>query len=487
MYRKSKEELEYCRIPKNAKLDCWIGPGMLSRQGAFYRLLDAKSQNLFIYLAFVDFSYIEMAINLYHSFRRLNITNFLFVCSEVVTLQALKQDGIDSFLYPHNIESIEPSDFGTEEFKEKINIKQKIVTASVILGFKTLITDVDIVFLKNPILYLKNDADVTIQDDLQISKPLNSGFYLVRPTFAGVEMQRRTLQYLMTGTMLDQPALNMVIKEMVEARALNVSKLNSKRFPCGKEYFENGKRMFLGDFVDTDNNETYIVHNNWIYTKDAKIHRFKETGLWSIDTNEYYSKKSQKYIRYFNPINSKKLSPSEVKNIETNSLITAMTLAKITKRIVILPKFHCYGCNNKACQRAIDHCSFNALYHIQTFNRNFSNTYREHLFLSHPKVPNSIKSSVSPVIHIIKSSTKKNIDLLKANKTVISTRDAINISAADIISWFEQGPLSKFHVLNFHSLHFNIKYNDPSWWNMFTNSFKFCSYRQNDRWVQELQ
>ena len=164
------------------------------------------------------------------------------------------------------------------------------------MGFKTLITDVDIVFLKNPILYLKNDADVTIQDDLQISKPLNSGFYLVRPTFAGVEMQRRTLQYLMTGTMLDQPALNMVIKEMVEARALNVSKLNSKRFPCGKEYFENGKRMFLGDFDDTDNNETYIVHNNWIYTKDAKIHRFKETGLWSIDTNEYYSKKSQKYI-----------------------------------------------------------------------------------------------------------------------------------------------------------------------------------------------
>ena len=489
VYTKSREELKYCGTSENEKHACWIGPGMLSRQGAFYKLLEEKSNDdKLIILAYVDFSYIEMAINLYqYSLKRLNITNFVFVCSEMDAVHALKRKGIDSFLYTHDVDSSEPSDFGTEEFKEKISIKQKIITAAVMLGFKTLLTDIDIVFLRDPIPYLRNDADVVIQDDLHPSHPLNSGFYLVCPTYAGVELQQRTLEYVMSRPTLDQPALNTVIKEMVEAKTLKVFKLNSRQFACGKEYFEYGKRMFLGDFDDRDNNVTYIVHNNWIYTKDAKIHRFKETGLWSIDKERYYSSKSRKYIMYSNPIDFGQTT--EYRNtelIEASSLITAMTLGKILNRTLIFPKFHCYGCKNKACQRATDHCSFNALYHVQTFNRNFSDTYREHFFLRHPKVPKVIKNSVSPVIQIVKSSTKENIDLLDANKTIIATKDATNILATDILSWFDQGPLSKFHVLHFHSLYFNIKYNKPSWWDIFKHALKFCNYRQDHRWVKEI-
>ena len=155
--------------------------------------------------------------------------------------------------------------------------------------------------------------------------------------------------------------------------------------------------MFLDDRNHID--KACIIHNNHILTVDGKVHRFKETGLWGVDNTRYYSNTSQRYIMYGNPTD---FGYHESQWKERSSLITAMILGKILNRIVILPKFHCYGCDNKACKRDTNECAFNAHFHVKSFNSQFANRYRENVFLKHPKVPNAIKNSVSPVIRIVK-------------------------------------------------------------------------------------
>merc|ERR1712016_444157 len=120
-------------------------------------------------LAFVDFAFIEMAINLYeYSLKKFNIKNYIFVCSDQDAYKALQRRGINAFLYPHIIDSNIPAVFGSDEFKLKVRIKHKVLTAAVMLGFKTLLTDVDVVFFTNPIPRLANrHNDLVIQDDMQ--------------------------------------------------------------------------------------------------------------------------------------------------------------------------------------------------------------------------------------------------------------------------------------------------------------------------------
>ena len=487
IYTQNAEDVDNCHESTKSQYSCWIGDGMLSREGSFYKQLKSKadSKNV-IMLAFVDFAFIEMAINLYeYSLKKLNIKNYIFVCSDQDAYKALQRRGINAFLYPHIIDSNIPAVFGSDEFKLKVRIKHKVLTAAVMLGFKTLLTDVDVVFFTNPIPRLANrHNDLVIQDDMQAISfktgpnvtpwnVLNSGFLMVSPTYAGVDMLQRILTLVMTLRIHHQPALNWVVREMLSTDSLDMIRLNIQEFPCGKEYFENKQRMFFGD-QHSQNNKPVVVHNNHYYTKLGKIHRFKEAGLWSVDKNKYYSNKSAKYLMYQNPTDFG-LSNRVTLRKEKDALITALTIGKLLKRIVIFPKFHCHGCENNACKRATNHCSFNAHFHVQTFDEHFDGMYRENVFLNHPKVPEAIKTSISPKIRILNKGLMRN---MSSSDIAFSTGDSDNISATHIKSWLDGSPLRDFSVLNFDSLYLNITYNNPKWWNTIDHSLSFCNYNQ---------
>ena len=126
---------------------------------------------------------------------------------------------------------------------------------------------------------------------------LNTGFMVVSPTYGGVEMMQRTLSLVMDILVIDQPALNVVVKDMLYKKSLTMVKLSRNKFPCGKAYFENRELLYPEDSKHRNiNAQTVIVHNNHYHTKSGKIHRFKENGLWSYDVNKYYTNKKSLYI-----------------------------------------------------------------------------------------------------------------------------------------------------------------------------------------------
>ena len=264
-----RKDMGHCKLKKDEKYSCWIGKSMLLRENEFYRMLKLKatSGNLVI-LSFTDFSYVEMAVNLHESLQSQNISNSIFICADEKALKVLRRRGIASFLYQHlDINSDEAPKFYSDDFRIKTSIKIKIITAALMLGFQVIFTDVDVVFLRNPIHYLTSykRADLVIQKDSDYD--LNSGFLLARPTYSGVTLMLRTLDVVMERIIIDQEALNLVIEEMITAKTLNVVVLDPKKFPCGKVYFEDEKRMFLEDRKHND--LAYIVHNNFLHTKVA--------------------------------------------------------------------------------------------------------------------------------------------------------------------------------------------------------------------------
>ena len=262
-----RSDTDHCNLDKEERYSCLIGNSMLSREGEFYKMLSLKSnsENL-VMLSFADFAYVELAINLHESLQALYITNFLFICADEKALKVLRRRGIASFLYQHpQMNSNDASVLLSDDFSLKTSIKIKIITAAIMMGFQVLFTDADVVFLRNPIHYLTsyNIADLIIQNDT--TNGLNSGFLLVRPTYSGVTLMLRTLDIVMSRMIIDQHALNLVIKDMVSTQSLAMVVLDIQLFPCGKVYFEDEKRMFLEDRGKND--VAYIVHNNFLFTK----------------------------------------------------------------------------------------------------------------------------------------------------------------------------------------------------------------------------
>ena len=165
---------------------------------------------------------------------------------------------------------------------------------------------------------------------------------------------------------------------------------------------------------------------------------------------------------------------------ERRALITALILGKILNRIVILPKFHCYACVAECNKRADNTCAFNALFHVKSFDYHFSGQYREHGFLKHPKIPDTITGSITPKIHIATKGNQDKDRLALRDTIRINPKNKTRILEKDIINWFGHGSFSNFAVLSFHSLDFNIQVEDTSWLNIFDDALKVSNYRQQN-------
>ena len=448
---------------------------MLSKDNKFYKVLRKKAnKDNIIILASVDSSFVDLAVNFYEtSFRRFNISNFLYICSDSKAVAMLAEAGIDCYLYPQDTKNDQATEYGSKSFILKMRVKMKMVTAALMLGFTTVLSDVDLVFLHDPTPKFYIDSDVSFMSDVYND---NCGFYIARPSNATIELHKRTLTSVMTRMIADQDAMAAAISSMVGSKTLKKKSLNKKEFACGLIYFEDEKRMFLMDKPCNDSTcKTDVVHNNWIVSKAAKIYRFKEMGMWMYDYKKYYSSSSRKYLQYSNALDFGMKS----KERERAALKTAMTVAKLLNRTLIFPKFHCYGCKSKACKIGTDHCSFNAHFHVRSFDASFENRYREYVFLKHPMVPGTVKKSVSNEVYVASKDMYGKLNIPK-NISIFNTTDYDKgtVSAQDIIKWFGKGPISQFSILKLHSMYFNVDFNDTVWNDSLEKSLKWSDYRQ---------
>ena len=123
------------------------------------------------------------------------------------------------------------------------------------------------------------------------------------------------------------------------------------------------------------------------------------------------------------------------------------------KRVLILPTFHCGHCQNEACHNIRRQCALSSYLNMQVFDAQFGAHYREHVFLAHPRVPDSVHRLVSRPVLIRSPQVALDPDAARA-RHVFTPRDPHRgAEPPEVVGWFSAGPFARFSVLQFHSLY----------------------------------
>ena len=92
-----------------------------------------------------DNSVTDMAMNLYlSSFKRFNINNFLFVGGGKNACEKLHRQNVQCFDFWDDPDSNQSNNYGSKEFI------RKMILQALRLNYSVLHTDLDVVFLKDP-------------------------------------------------------------------------------------------------------------------------------------------------------------------------------------------------------------------------------------------------------------------------------------------------------------------------------------------------
>jgi hypothetical protein len=183
----------------------------------------------------------------------------------------------------------------------------------------------------------------------------------------------------------DQSYFNYMFPMYKQTHRTNAVLLSELEFPEGRNYFRVGHRFF---YDSPPCHECFEVHNNWIVGTRAKTLRFQEHLMWMVDDDGYYSDPKRKYLMYANP--AVLATANHYFEWESAALRNAVFLSVLTRRTLILPRFHA---------NASFAAPFFSIYKVNLFTMYF-HEHRESSFLVHPFVPPEVKASLSPWLNV---------------------------------------------------------------------------------------
>ena len=415
-----------------------------------------------VVITIVDKQYHDIMENFYMFIKRLKLTNVLAVCLDKTTHQRLQNIGVTS-IYDPSVENTTKSytTFLSDEFKLKSAMKIKYLVRALKLGFGVVMTDADVIFLKNPFDYFRcYDCDLEMSDNLpphrnasleSESDTMCIGFFYARPTSKTIWFVSQVQESLRLDPLLwDQVEFNRLARKAVDDGQLVVNILDYELFPSGGPFF------FDHYLVPNPYTKAVVYHVNWMNNVVEKTYRAREMGLWLPDHNGYYSDENAKYMTYGNPL-------PELRYMELRVLITAMKLAKALGRILIIPKFTCPPLSKKNgwkidCRyRPVGECfcSLTEIVNLKHTPILDYHPWREHVFLSHASVPSKIKESVSELLMVSNELTRKYPGLHTGVYLTYHPKDTIRgASKEEMINWLKE--YNHVSVLRFRALYGNF-------------------------------
>lgn len=287
-----------------------------------------------VIMAVVNYQFRGFALNWICHLERVGATNYLLIAEDDDVAHFLRFKGVPVY-YPrhhairdhygrasHAAANAAP-EFGHAGFAGVVAYKSLFLTDVLDAGYSALVSDVDIVALREPFAAL--DADGALDVDLAIQtdschpsghfEDLNSGFFYARPTAEGKAFARRVNELMLGGRtdyVRQQVALNRAAREfepqqfamldafcadrcqkLGQARAclfdatatalpaaerIAIKVLDVATFPSGRAYYHWRVHEERGV-------EPAIIHNNWIRGQQAKQAQFERIGHWSVDAD----------------------------------------------------------------------------------------------------------------------------------------------------------------------------------------------------------
>ena len=180
-----------------------------------------------------------------------------------------------------------------DTFSRMMWFKTTSVYLAVRAGFNVLFQDVDLVWMKNPIPYLKAiDSDISFMDDGARTPRytpffVNSGFFFVKYNQRTLYFQEKMLKSGPSEIGYTHSHQSVLIRHAAEAHhsfGMKIYLLDRELFPSGQAYHE--KKNFIKKIVE-HTYMPYVFHMCWTSNRVDKVKYFKEIGLWYIpDTHK---------------------------------------------------------------------------------------------------------------------------------------------------------------------------------------------------------
>ncbi|XP_045197204.2 uncharacterized protein LOC123551926 [Mercenaria mercenaria] len=155
-------------------------------------------------------------------------------------------------------------------YKKMVSARPTYILMYLKNGTNVIYSDLDTVWLQNPMPYLKGNFDIWSQLDAE--NYLCTGFLAIKSKNVTLKFIQKWEDALRDTPTLNQPVFNWLVKQS----SIKIKQLHSKRFPSGKQYFDQ--------FSKTERLEVVVVHNNWIIGHDKKVKRFQNVNLWVNET-----------------------------------------------------------------------------------------------------------------------------------------------------------------------------------------------------------
>lgn len=433
--------------------------------------LQEASVNNTVIVSIVDNDYYAFAINFYElSIRKLGFTHFVPICIDEEVSGRMDDYGILCPYLGNDLSlGVGTSDFGTQSYYRKTNLKTIVMAEILRLNLNVLMVDLDVIIFKDPFPYFTcQDCDLHFQMDREM---YNSGFVFAKPTPAARQLYSVAWQlYVKYHKAHDQAYINMAIRQLHQSRSLKIHELSRHIFPCGVYYFEQDGRQF---FNEPSCEKCVMAHNNYIGSVAAKKYRFKENLLWVVDDESYYSNSSVKYLMYASDVvfNDERIAIK----MEALALRNALYIAHLLQRILILPSFRCCNCRTLTCDHPRHKCSLLTMVRIKTFDEYFQGKYREHAFLKHSLVPDQVKHSTSPLLVI---------DSIKPLIQSQSNSSITTLTDASLIQWLR--PHKDSSVIRFQSMYGPLSFENLTFVQRIEYAMECSTYEQWDASQEHL-
>lgn len=267
----------------------------------------------------VNYAYRNLALNFVCNLKRLSISNYLILAMDNAVYQYLAKRKANVFFHTlHLPESLlnagqtrrrllqqrgENEDiFGSSAFIETSRRKSLLVLKVLRLGYTVVFSDVDVVWVRNPIpALLKHPSDFVLQsdrsykdEDSPLNYNLNSGLYLARSSPATVSTMQAIIKYAQAIRRSEQKAFNYVLcgafKDHHAGPGLRIgsnqcmyvnAQVSALALPL--ESFPNGSDETLWNSTSnfaTAHPHVLALHANYASGRAEKVDRLRSIGFW---------------------------------------------------------------------------------------------------------------------------------------------------------------------------------------------------------------
>lgn len=261
-----------------------------------------------VMVTWANFHYLDFTLNWVQHVQAANISAYLVGAMDDELLQALLERGINCFGMQSGL-SIEDFGWGSKQFHKMGREKIGLVLTFTNMGFDVVVSDVDTVWLQNPLPYLGNypEADILVSSDslhatttdgaLEMypgAGVANIGIMLFRSS-AMIFAQEWNEALLANDDYWDQNAFNDLMNrgaKFDEQRSDRLfmgfdGKLRMGILPVST--FCSGHTFFVQRMADVMGLQPYVVHATFQFSgTPGKRHRMRESLLWDADPPEYF-------------------------------------------------------------------------------------------------------------------------------------------------------------------------------------------------------